>query len=553
MPFGIVASFCAAGLVVYYQWEAQSALASQTRVIYRQISEQTARDIAQEVRHTLDGPVLDTLLAVTHPELMAGKLELVADAYKDGLSAYPQVQRFFIWSKETEAVAPGEALFYWRDPGRGTAALTVGGSAFVRDAELGRAVMEVARRNRLTQHIYAAEQLAPDGLQLFLRVYWTDAQRVDFYAVLGFLVSPAELPEMFAVLHERKLAALLRQRGSNRPLDLRVTDGAGRIVYGSSAARPEASSVTVPMLFFPAARVESRLVTSGISTQMWRVEVSAPLVKHGFLEGYWPTLFSVVLMLAAFGLVVRANLRAEEVALRQAEFMAHASHQLKTPLSLIAAATETIEMAHVRSPEKLAQYLSTIRNEATRLSSLVQRILEFSRVDQARALEYENVALAPLVRETVDAFGQSLSARQFTFTVEVTGDPHVVADPAAIEQVLSNLLDNAAKYCQDAREIRVRVLCAGAEARIEVIDRGPGIPRQHRERIFEKFYRGASAASTQGFGLGLPIVRELVRAHRGRVEVDDAPERGSIFRVILPAVHLERTTKEPAVRREATP
>jgi signal transduction histidine kinase len=537
MPFGIVASLCAAALVLHYQWQAQSALESQTRVIYRQISEQTANDIAQEVRRTLDGPVLDTLLAVTHPELMAGKLGLVGDAYEQGLSAYPQVQRFFIWSKETEAVAPGEALFYQPRSERKPAVLVVDDAAFVRDTELGQTIMAVARRNRLSQHIYAAEELTPGGLQLFLRVYWTDAQRLDFYAVLGFLVSPDRLPDMFAILHDRSLASLLTQRSSAQPLELRVTDSAGRLVYGNSAPHAEASSVTVPMLFYPAARVETRLVTSGISPQLWRVEVSARIRDRGIMQGYWPTVFSVILMLGAFGLTVRANLRAAEVAQRQAEFVAHASHQLKTPLSLISAATETIEMAHVHTPEKLTQYLTTIRSESTRLSSLVQRILEFSRVEQARAMEFEEVALGPLVRETVEAFGQSLSARRFTFAVECVANPHVLADPAAIEQVLGNLLDNATKYSGDAREIQVRVLLVGNEACIEVIDRGPGIPKQERERIFEKFYRGSTAAhGPQGFGLGLPIVRELVRAHRGRVDLDEVSGGGSVFRVMLPAV-----------------
>jgi signal transduction histidine kinase len=310
------------------------------------------------------------------------------------------------------------------------------------------------------------------------------------------------------------------------------------------------------MLFYPAARVESRVVTSGITPALWRVEVSAPLKSRGLVRGYWPTVFSVVLMLGAFGLTVSANRRAAEVAQRQAEFMAHASHQLKTPLSLISAATETIEMAHVRSPEKHAQYLGTIRHEATRLSSLVQLILEFSRVELARALEFEVVPLGTLVRETVEAFEQSLSARQFTFAVEVAGEPHVLADPAAIEQVLANLLDNAVKYGRDARQVHVRVVPMGTEVSIEVIDQGPGIASHDRSRIFEKFYRGATSANTQGFGLGLPIVRELVRAHRGRVEVDGAPGAGSTFRVIIPAIPPERSDASradtSARAREAT-
>lgn len=553
---GVVATFCAASLVLYYQWQAQAALESQTRVVYAKISEQTATDVAQELRRTLDGPVLDTLLKVTHPELLAGRLDLVADAYEDGLLAYPQVQRFFVWSKETEAVAPGEVLFYRSNWNEGSLpdGFVVDGGAFGRDTRLGRRIIEIARRNRLSQDIYAAEELEPDGLQLFLRVYWTDAHRRDFYAVLGFLVSPESLPRMFAVLHERSLAALLTRRGGDIPLEMRVTDDRGRVVYGSTARRPEAAKVSVQMLFYPAARIERRVVTSGVTPRLWQVEVSAAL-KHGVLfTGYWPTVFSVVFMLGAFGLTFRANRSVAEVARKQAEFMAHASHQLRTPLSLISAAIETIEIAHVRSPEKLSQYLCTIRNEAKRLASLVQRILEFSRVEQARALELQEVQLGSLVRATVEAFEQSLSAQRFIFVVDGDDELHVLADPAAIEQVLGNLLDNAVKHGRAARTVRVRVARAGSEALIEVIDRGPGISRHDHERIFEKFYRGPASAGTQGFGLGLPIVRELVRAHHGRVEVDGAPGLGSTFRVILPAIHTERrygSSDEPMPTGEA--
>jgi signal transduction histidine kinase len=112
----------------------------------------------------------------------------------------------------------------------------------------------------------------------------------------------------------------------------------------------------------------------------------------------------------------------------------------------------------------------------------------------------------------------------------------VRADSAALEQALANLLDNAVKYSGDARLVTVRVRAVGNEARIEVTDRGIGISDADKRRIFEKFYRGAGASlQRQGFGLGLPIVQELVHAHRGRVEVDSEVGHGSTFRIILPA------------------
>jgi two-component system phosphate regulon sensor histidine kinase PhoR len=204
-------------------------------------------------------------------------------------------------------------------------------------------------------------------------------------------------------------------------------------------------------------------------------------------------------------------------------------------------------MDRVRSPEKLSQYLGTIRGEVMRLSALVQRILEFSRLQQPRTYEFEVLDVGPLVRETVDAFARSLSRQGFTFVVEPgRPTPHVRADSAALEQALANLLDNAVKYSGDARLVTVRLRMSGTEAVIEVVDRGVGINDGDRRRIFDKFYRGAAASlDRQGFGLGLPIVQELVDAHHGRVEVDSVPGRGSTFRIVLPA--------HTAVEEAATP
>jgi signal transduction histidine kinase len=372
-------------------------------------------------------------------------------------------------------------------------------------------------------------------------LYWKDASRLEYYALLGYVVSPATLPDMFATLHERSLAALLKRRGGDIPLELRVTDESGRVVYGRSTPMPESSSVTVSMEFYPTARIESRLVASGLTARAWRFEVNAP-VPEGGLQAYWPTAASVLVMLLGFGLTFHASRRADELARMQADFIAYASHQLKTPLSLISAATETVEMAHVRSPEKLSQYLGIIRGEVNRLSSLVQRILEFSRLQQSRNYEFETVDLGALVRETVEAFESSLEGQHFTFHVVHDGpSPIVIADPAAIEQVLANLLDNAVKYSGDSREVQVRLWSSGGEAVFEVTDSGAGLTESDRARVFEKFYRGSAAAGDRkGFGLGLSIIQELVKAHRGRIVLESAPGRGSTFRVVLPATRADR-------------
>ena len=125
----IVATIGAAVLVLYFQYRAIATLESQTQVIVRQISEQAASEIATELHRTLAAPVLDTMTAVSQPDLRAGRFDLVAEEYKKALVAYPHVDRFVAWSTGTEAETPGEVLFFGRD-GR-----------FKRDPALGRAIL----------------------------------------------------------------------------------------------------------------------------------------------------------------------------------------------------------------------------------------------------------------------------------------------------------------------------------------------------------------------------------------------------------------------------
>jgi signal transduction histidine kinase len=555
MVLAIAATFCAAGVVLYFQHRALSTLDSQTRVILRQISEQTAADVAVEVHRAIDGPVFDTLTAVNHPELRAGRLDLVAREFAEGLKEYAHVDRFFVWSGETEAAVPGEALFQGRD--RETAvqlSSTGSGVSFERDPDLGRAILDIARRHAPEQHIYvAAEGVGPARRQALLRLFWTDARRLEYFAVLGYVIDPVTSSQrLFSALQHRSFAALLRRRGGEVPLRLRVFDDRGIAIFGEAAPHGEVVRVPLLMQFYPVDRISSRL-SNVVRPSQWHIEVSAsPRTTGvtGISRGYWPTVLSVVLMLVALGLTVQANRRAADLTRMQADFISHVSHQLKTPLSLLSAATETVTMDRAKSPEKLAQYFGIIRGEVARLSALVQRILEYSRLQQQRGYEFERIDLTALVRETVSAFERSLSSAQFTFVVDVqTPGPTISADPAAIEQVLVNLLDNAVKYSGASKAITVRVRAPAGSAVIEVTDRGIGIDKADRDRIFEKFYRGSGASiHREGFGLGLPIVHELVVAHHGRVEVDSVLGEGSTFRVILPVAPLEHAGLEtPAV------
>ena len=542
--YAIAAIVCAAALVLYLQQRAAAELRKQTAVVLREIAEQTAHAVAADVRHTLEGPVFDTLTAVNHPQIRESRLDLLASEYKAGLADYPHVERFFVWTEQTDALVPGEVLFF----GRGHDAPRVSiprsiPAGFERDPALGRVVFSLARRYAPSQQIYAAygQVDADEQHDAFLRLFWTDARRDRFFAVIGFVVDRRRVREtLIPELHQRRLDKILKVRGDDLPFDLRVTDERGETVWGPRSSQPLAARVALPMMFYPLQTLGPRLV-EGIDPVNWAIEVSpahADQMLDVAAHGYWLPALSILLMLVALTFTIQAGRRASTMARMQADFVSHVSHQLKTPLSLLSAATETVELDRVKSPEKLAQYLGIIRTEVGRLSSLVQRILEFSSVQQRRPLELDTVDLAALVRETVEAFQASLSGQHFTLRVVQVGPaPFLEVDPAALEQVLANLLDNAVKYSGSAKEVVVRVGWVGADAVVDVIDSGIGVAPADRRRIFDKFYRGSREAhQRQGFGLGLSIAQELIELHRGRIELLSSTTQGSTFRCILPAM-----------------
>ena len=411
LVLAIVATIGAAGARVLPAAPRRStALQSQNQVIVRQLREQTAADIAGELRRTLDGPIFDTLAAVNHPDLRAGRLDLVPQHFARGLEAYPHVERFFAWT-----LAATE-----RQRRRATCCSTAAAASSRATPTLGQAVLDLARRHAPA----AADLRGRRGRRRRTRVrsscalFWTDARGVEYFAVLGFVIDPASMPaRLFA--------------GARRRARLRRAAGTARRRRAAAAARhrrARARSCTATCraeLSRRAARLPDavlsrrrhplapgrRRVRRGRGRSKWACPPFAGAIA-GVGQRYWPTVLSVLLMLVALGLTVQAHRRSAELARMQTDFVAHVSHQLKTPLSLLSAATETLQMDRIRSPEKLAEYLDTIRAEAARLSALVQRVLEFSRVQQQRSYEFEQVDLGALVRETVDAFAHGLASRR---------------------------------------------------------------------------------------------------------------------------------------------
>jgi NtrC-family two-component system sensor histidine kinase KinB len=206
------------------------------------------------------------------------------------------------------------------------------------------------------------------------------------------------------------------------------------------------------------------------------------------------------------------------------DLVATVAHELRTPLTSLRMAVHLcLEEAAGPLTEKQAELLHAAREDCERLQTIVDDLLDLSRMQSGR-VEVSPVALSP------KALVEAAAAETSAIVTVVEPILPVLADPERISLVLHNLLQNAARYSE---HVELRVEPEGTRVRFSVLDRGPGVPEEYRERIFDKFFR-IPGAKGEGIGLGLYISREIVQAHGGEIGVDDAPGGGSRFWFTLP-------------------
>lgn len=251
-------------------------------------------------------------------------------------------------------------------------------------------------------------------------------------------------------------------------------------------------------------------------------------------------LLGLLVILAAGLVLVYRNIR-YQVRLSEAksEFVSNVSHEIRTPLSLISMYAETLEMNRVPESKK-PEYYAIISKETARLTGIVNRILSFSKMDANKKVYSRAVVdLNQLCKEVLDAYAEPLKGKGFEVEFSPAPDAGTIeGDREAIGEAFLNLVDNAIKYSRDVKTIKVRTGRRETFTYVEVEDRGIGIPRAYQKDIFEQFYRApmGNVHQTKGSGLGLTIVKKTMEAHRGRVEVESALDKGSVFRLIFPTL-----------------
>jgi two-component system phosphate regulon sensor histidine kinase PhoR len=247
---------------------------------------------------------------------------------------------------------------------------------------------------------------------------------------------------------------------------------------------------------------------------------------------------AVLILLLGLGLLSRSFMDQVENSRLRSHLLSNISHELKTPLSLIRLYTDTLEAGRVSNDTDRQKFLGIIGRESKRLTHLIDNILDIQRIEQERkSYSYAQVRPDKVVRNTVEAYRYQLTEDGFTLRLDIDEDlPLLMLDEEAIAQAIINLLDNAAKYSDTVKDIRVRCARRDGEVHLSVQDRGIGIPVREQTKIFQNFYRVEKSLvhDVKGSGLGLPVVAHVARAHGGRVEVESTPGKGSTFTLRLP-------------------
>lgn len=335
---------------------------------------------------------------------------------------------------------------------------------------------------------------------------------------------------------------------------LTVSDGEDQPIFGPPPAR-EGWRPPAPADYTPPA-----MLCHGMQLRVYPADVDGWLAEARAAAD--------ASMLLLFGLVVVATIgalwlwrsvsRESELLALKVDLLSRVSHELKTPLALISLYGETLGLKRARDADQAARFGGIIAREAGRLTTMIQRILDFSR-REAGTLDYqaERTDLGEALREVAETYSPHLEAKGAKLEADLPRGIAADVDRSALGGVLVNLLENAVKYAREEDPdllLRLELRARAGRAEIDVLDRGRGVPPDERESVFASFYRASNAGEVRGAGLGLSLVRHFAEAHGGTATVAPRPGGGSIFRISLPLAPATPSAPDaPPASNAATP
>jgi len=247
----------------------------------------------------------------------------------------------------------------------------------------------------------------------------------------------------------------------------------------------------------------------------------------------------LVIVVLFFGYTLTVIVRQRQLSEVQKNFINNLTHELKTPISSIAIAASVLNNEDIlNSPERLFNYARIIKEQNLRLSQNVEKVLNLASLEKNRILlNLEDVGLNEILTEIAAQFkqtdfGQKANVKIYLFDLKI----NILADRFHFSNLILNILENGVKYCEKIPELKITLNQKKKNFELSIADNGIGIPRDQRKKIFTKFYRvpTGNVHNVKGFGLGLDYVQKIVSAHKWKIKVNENPEGGSIFTLIIP-------------------
>ncbi|MDQ1354836.1 MAG: hypothetical protein QG657_5145 [Acidobacteriota bacterium] len=262
------------------------------------------------------------------------------------------------------------------------------------------------------------------------------------------------------------------------------------------------------------------------------------LVKKEIWINYSLIAAIISLLLLGVWFFYKYTTREAELVRLKSDFVDSASHTLKTPITRIRLMAEKMELGWIKDETKKKEYLRAILSETDRMAEMVTNMLDFSKVEAGRMrFDMKQGALQEHVLAVMDSLRPHIESLGFHLEMKLAENiPLLYFDPEAVKSILVNLVHNALKYSKEEKYISVDLYREGDWVILAVADKGPGIPANEREKIFEKFYRirDDNVKATEGSGLGLFLARHAAKTHKGDIKVISEPGKGTTFKVYLP-------------------
>lgn len=277
----------------------------------------------------------------------------------------------------------------------------------------------------------------------------------------------------------------------------------------------------------------------------WILEIyhQEPRLFDTFLtsrRGIYFYMFLLIAGILVFGLVltVRTVSHELELARMKSDFVSTISHEFKSPLTSIRQLAEMLHSGRVPSEERRQKYYDVLLEQSERLSLLTENVLNFAKMEEGRKeFVFEKTDVKSLLEDLVSSVQERVQHAGFDIRLVVENSlPQIMADSDSLVQALNNMIDNAIKYSGKAKKVDVRAFKEDQTLVIAVQDFGIGIEKEEREKIFDRFYRGGDelTRTVKGSGLGLTLVKQIVEAHKGSIQVESEPGQGSTFSIKLP-------------------